>query len=92
MSAAKLVGMIDATFTYFQSLGKWHKDPAGIEAVREVRDRMVRDLESFSQGPSKPELAELCREWRATRIEAGGKSSYPTDLFIDSVCQVIEIS
>jgi hypothetical protein len=92
MAVENLVGMIDATFTYFQSLGDWHKDPAGVDAVREVRDRMVRDLESFSQRPSKSELAELCREWRAMRIEIDSEASYPPDMFIESVCQVIEIS
>jgi hypothetical protein len=92
MPAANLVQMIDATLTYFGSLGNWYKDPAGVEAVREVRDRMVRDLESFHEGPSKPELAELCRQWRALRIEASGEPTYPTDMFIESVCQVIEIS
>lgn len=92
MSAANLVGMIDATLIYFRSLGDWHKDPAGVEAVREVRDRMVRDLESFSKGPSKPELTELCCAWRAMRIETDGEASYAPDMFIESVCQVIEIS
>jgi hypothetical protein len=92
MSAAAIINMIDATFAYFQSLGAWHRDPAGVEAVREVRDRMVRDLESFGEGPSRAELAELCRDWRASRIEVGGEASYPPDMFIESVCQVIEIS
>lgn len=92
MASTGLVGLVDVTFDYFQSLGAWHKDPAGVEAVREVRERMVRDLEAFDGTPSKAELAELCREWRALRIEAGGAATYPPDMFIESVCQVIEIS
>jgi len=92
MKTESLVKMIDATVLYFGSLGNWHKDPAGVEAVREVRDRMVRDLEMFSDDLSTSELAELCREWRASRIEPTGEASYPPDMFIESVCQVIELS
>lgn len=92
MAGTDLIGLIDVTFGYFTSLGAWHKDPAGVEAVRETRDRMVHDLEAFDSEPSKAELAELCREWRGLRIEIGGEASYPPDMFIESVCQVIEIS
>lgn len=38
MASTGLVGLVDVTFDYFQSLGAWHKDPAGVEAVREVRE------------------------------------------------------
>lgn len=92
MAVTHLIGLIDATFEYFKSLGSWHKDPSGVEAVRAVRDRMVRDLEAFNGAPSSAELTELCQQWRALRIEATGEATYPPDLFIESVCQVIEIS
>lgn len=91
-AATHLIGLVDVTFDYFTSLGSWHKDPAGVEAVREVRDRMARDLEAFDRTPSTAELADLCREWRGLRIEVAGPASYPPDLFIESVCEVIEIS
>lgn len=92
MSPLNLIGMIDATFAYFQSLGSWQKDAVGVTSVREVRSRMVKDLETFSGTPSKSDLQELCRQWRALRIESNGPPSYPPDMFIESVCQVIEIS
>lgn len=92
MAASGMTGMVDATFVYFTSLGERHKDPAGIEAVRQVKDRMVRDLETLGGNPSKSELADLCRDWRGLRIETTGKATYPTDMFIESVCQVIELS
>jgi hypothetical protein len=92
MPAEQFVKMIDATFSYFGSLGKWHQDPAGVDAVRQVRDRMVRDLADFAGEPSPVELAELCREWRAQRIEVEGSPRYPPDMFIESVCQFIELS
>ena len=92
MDRAGLVKLVDVTFDHFKSLGAWHKDPAGVEAVREVRDRMVRDPEAFAGKPSKAELAELCRDWRDLRIEPAGAATYPPDMFIESVCQVIEIS
>ena len=84
--------MIDATVTYFTSLTSWYKDPASLQAVRDVRDRMARDLESFSGDPSQSELMELCQQWRAQRIELDGPATYAPDMFIESVCQVIEIS
>lgn len=84
--------MVDATFDYFKSLGTWHQDPAGVEAVRHVRDRMVRDLEAFNGKPSPAELRALCRDWRSLRVEIAGEATYPPDMFIESVCQVIEIS
>lgn len=92
MKAVGLIGLIDTTFAYFGSLGAWHQDTAGVDAVREVRDHMVRDLEAFDGEPSKDEVAELCREWRGLRIEIAGEATYPPDMFIESVCQVIEIS
>ena len=92
MPADADIQMIEATFTYFQSLGDWHQDPAGLAAVREVKDQMIQDLEGFSEAPTKEELHELCREWRTRRIELEGEASYPPDMFIESVCQVIEIS
>jgi hypothetical protein len=92
MAASGFIGLVDVTFDYFRSLGAWHKDPTGVEAVRLVRDRMVRDLEVFDGKPSKSDLAELCREWRGLRIEITGEATYPPDMFIESVCQVIEIS
>lgn len=92
MAATNLIGLIDVTFDYFKSLGSWHKDPTGVGAVREVRDRMVRDLEAPGGTPSPAELTELCREWRGLRVEVAGEATYPPDLFIESVCQVIEIS
>jgi len=92
MSAEGLIGLVDVTFDYFKSLGAWHQDPAGLEAVRQIRDRMVRDLEAFDGKPSKAELAELCREWRGLRLEIDGAATYPPDMFIESVCEVIEIS
>jgi len=92
MKVDPLIGMIDATFQYFGALGDWHQDPDGVDAVRQIRDRMVTDLEAFSAGPSRDEVAELCKEWRALRIEPTGEASYPPDMFIESVCQVIEIS
>lgn len=92
MATEDLIGLIDTTYEYFGALGDWHQDPAGVDAVREVRDRMVRDLEMFEGEPSKSEVAELCREWRALRIELTGEATYPPDMFIESVCQVIEIS
>ncbi len=92
MSAENLIGMVEATFVYMQSLGDWYKDPAGVDAIREVKDRMVRDLESFSDNPTKTDLTELCREWRASRIEIEGDASYPPDIFIESVCEMIKIS
>jgi hypothetical protein len=92
MSATNLIGMIDATLVYFQSLGDWHKDPAGVEAVRAVRDRMVEDLESFAEKPTTEEIRDLCRQWRGSRIEISGDATYPPDMFIESVCQAIELS
>lgn len=92
MAASMLIGLVDATFNYFQSLGDWHKDPVGLEAVRVMRDRMVVDLESLSDQPTSAELAELCRQWRGMRIEIDGEATYPPDMFIESVCQIIEIS
>lgn len=86
------IQMIEATFTYFGTLGDWHKDPDGVEVVREVRDRMVQDLKGFTAEPSRQELQELCGQWRAQRIEPEGEASYPPDMFIKSVCQVIEMS
>lgn len=94
MAAADgLIGMVDATFVYFKSLaGSWYKDPASVEAVRQIRDRMVHDLNAFDSKPSKEELAELCREWRSLRIEFSGDATYAPDMFIESVCEVIAIS
>lgn len=92
MTAEGLIGLIDTTYEYFGALGNWHQDPAGIDAVREIRDRMVRDLEVFDSKPTKSEVAELIREWRALRIEITGEATYPPDMFIESVCQAIEIS
>ena len=87
-----LTGFIDDTFKYFQALGDWHKDPAGVQAVRQVRDRMVHDLEAFNTEPTKADVKELCREWRAMRIQPTGEASYPPDMFIESVVQILEIS
>lgn len=92
MAATGLIGLVDVTFDYFKSLGAWHQDPEGIEAVRQIRDRMIQDLEAFDRKPSAEELADLCREWRGLRIEFGETATYPPDMFIESVCQVIEIS
>ena len=77
MRPERLVEMIEATFTYFGSLGTWYQDPAGVEAVREVRGQMVRDLAGFSAEPCRSELAESCRKWRRQRIEWEGLASYP---------------
>jgi hypothetical protein len=92
VAADRLTKMIDATYNYFGSLGNFYQDPAGLAAVREVRDRMVNDLTMFARDPSRPELADLCAQWRATRVESDGPASYPPDMFIESVCQVIELS
>ena len=93
MTKDGLIGLIDATFGYYRALGEsWHKDPAGVEAIREVRDGMVVDAEAFGSDPTREELAELCREWRAGRIELGGRPSYPPDLFIEAVCRTVEVS
>lgn len=92
MAASGTIGLVDATYDYFKSLGAWHKDPAGVDAVRQIRDRMVRDLEALDSKPPRAKLAELCKEWRALRIERTGKATYPPDMFIESVCQAIEIS
>jgi hypothetical protein len=91
MTTARIIKMIEATFTYYQSIGNFRQDPAGIEAVRQVRDQMVGDLEAFSGDPSRFELVELCREWRTQRIEREGPASYPPDMFIESVCEAIEL-
>jgi len=92
MAPDRLLKMIDATFTYFASLAKFYQDPPGLDAVREVRDQMARDLAKFTEEPSRAELVELCRQWRAQRIEIGREASYPPDEFIESVCQVFELS
>jgi hypothetical protein len=92
VAAERFVQMIEASFSYFASLGKWHQDPAGVDAVQMIRDRMVRDLKGLLGEPSPTELAKLCREWRGLRIEVEGPASYPPDMFIESVCQVIELS
>ncbi len=92
MPVEHYIQMIEATFTYFDSLGDWHKDPDGVEAVREMKDKMIEDLKAFAAQPSKTDLQELCRQWRSQRIEPEGEASYPPDMFIESVCQVIEIS
>lgn len=92
MPAESHIQMIEATFKYFGAMGDWHKDPAGVDAVREVKEKMIQNLQSFSNEPTKAEMQELCREWRAQRIELEGEASYPPDMFIESVCQVIEIS
>ena len=92
MEVDRLIGMIDATFDYFGSLGDWYEDPAGVEAVCQVRDRMVRDLGILNDEASKDEVAELCREWRASRIEPTEDATYPPDKFSESVCQAIDIS
>lgn len=92
MPADSLNQMIEATFQYFGVMGDWHKDPEGVQAVREMKESMIQDLEVFSEAPTKSDLQELCREWRSRRIELEGEASYPPDMFIESVCQVIEIS
>lgn len=92
MPAETLIQMIEATFKYFGALGNWHKDPDGVQAVSDVKDKIIQDLEAFSAEPTKSDLQELCREWRAQRIELEGETTYPPDMFIESVCQVIEIS
>ena len=65
-----LTGFIDDTFKYFQALGDWHKDPAGVQAVQQVRDRMVHDLEAFNTEPTKADVKELCRDERAAILLA----------------------
>lgn len=92
MNHANMIGMIESTYTYFQALGNWHQDPAGLEAVQEIRDRMIQDLQSLDDSLDQSELKELCRQWRASRIEFDGDASYPPDMFIESVCKVVEIS
>jgi len=92
MAAEHYVMMIDATFAYFGPLTKRYQDPASLDAVQQVRTQMVNDLASFPGKPSPAELAELCRRWRARRIEAEGPATYAPDMFIESVCQVIELS
>jgi hypothetical protein len=91
MAAEGIVKMIEATFAYFTSIGNFRQDPIGVNAVRQVRDRMVSDLGAFTAKPTPIELAELCREWRAQRIDTEGPPSYPPDLFIESVCEAIEL-
>ncbi len=92
MNAATLKIMINATYDYFVKLGDWHKDEAGVEAVMKVKDQMVADVEAIDGKAGKDELEECCRRWRAMRIEFGEEAVYPPDMFIESVCQVIEIS
>jgi hypothetical protein len=53
---------------------------------------MVRDLQELPGDAEKGELASLCRQWRSLRIEALGEATYPPDMFIESVCQVIELA
>ena len=92
MAAERFVRVVEATFRYFGSLGKWHLDPAGVDAVREIRDLMVRDLSSLPGEPNASELAALCRKWREHRIEPDGAATLPPDLFIESVCEAIELA
>jgi hypothetical protein len=91
MAADVFVQMVDATFVYFTSLGNWHEDPAGVEAIRNVRDRMVHDLDALSGEPTDAQQAELCRRWRAQRIAREGAPIWPPDMFIESVCQAIDL-
>jgi hypothetical protein len=92
MAAERLIKMIDSTFNYFEMLGKQKQDPASVEAVRKVRDQMVSDLTTLAGEPSSDELNELCRSWRSQRIAFEGPPVYAPDMFIESVCQVIELS
>ncbi|QDT25037.1 hypothetical protein [Gimesia panareensis] len=92
MTVDALIGMIDVTFDYFGALGDWHQDPEGLEAVRQIKEQMLQDLQEFEREPSDYELIELCRDWRALRMEPEGEATYPPDMFIESVCQVIEVS
>lgn len=91
MSSGRLAGMVEASYAYFQSLGAG-QDPAGVEAVRRVRDRMIGDLEACGPTPSPAGLAKLCREWRGLRIDPVGAAAYLPDMFVESVCEVIELS
>lgn len=92
MAAERFIKMIDGTFSYFEMLAKQKQDPASVEAVHKVRDEMVSDLTSLDGEPSSGELAELCRRWRAQRIEIAGPPVYAPDMFIESVCQIIELA
>jgi len=92
MEIDAIVDLINLTFGYYEAVGRTDDDQVGLDAVREVRDRMLRDLKGFDQGPSKTELGELSREWRTLRIEPTGPPEYPPDLFIEDVVDVIEAS
>lgn len=92
MAAERFVKMIDGTFSYFEMLAKQKQDPASVDAVRKVRDQMLSDLTAFDREPSSDELGELCRSWRTQRIEFNGPPVYAPDMFIESVCQVIELA
>jgi hypothetical protein len=100
MDVDKLVRAIDNNFAFFEKVGRGQNDPAGVDAVRKVRDQMVRDLEVFSEAPSKDEVLEFCRKWRMLRVEPTGRpgwnwarfDQYPPDFFIECVVPTIEAS
>lgn len=90
--ASSVVKMIASTFEYFETLAKTHDDAPALGAVREVRDRMVREVGALSASPTSTEMRELCRRWRSQRRQPAGPASLPPDLFIESVCQALEVS
>jgi len=90
--AERFTKMVNDTFAYYETLGDFYQDSIGTQAVRNVRDRIVGDLGRCSTEPSTAELKALCRHRRKLRIEPEGKASFPPDMFIESICQVIELS
>ncbi len=92
MESQRLIQMINGTFTYFTSLASWHDDPAGLQAIRDVRDQMTRELKALGNDVTRDQLTDFCRRSRSQRIDVDGPATYPPDMFIESVCQVIELS
>jgi hypothetical protein len=91
MATKGIVDLIEITFREFQSLAKWHQDPAGLEAVQKVRDEMLKELTAFDAQPTRSQVAEFCQSWRQRRLQPEGPASYPPDFFMETVCQLLEM-
>ena len=51
-------GLVKKVNRIFDNLSRsWHLNPASVDAVQVIRDRMVRDLSSFRSEPTASQLA-----------------------------------
>jgi hypothetical protein len=88
----RLIGLVNTTFEYFRSLAAYYQDAEAIDSIREVRDRMIWELSLLPDVPAASEVFSLCSRWRARRIELDGPPEYPPDMFIESLCEAIELA